>query len=316
MTDLALDRPAPVTESAAERFTADQRSLIREAIAPDASETEFQLFLDISGRYGLNPLHGETWLAKMPGKQGGPPKFTVIVGRDGFLSIAQRHPDYRGLRSDVVRAYDTFKVSHGEGLKVTHEYELGIDTYQKDDASENEARNSGEESGQERITRKRGKIVGAWCIVYRAQREPTFFFAPWPEYVPANIERNRAWRTTPSAMIRKVAVSNALREAFNLSGLYSDAEMGRSMGVGDEPPEDTTPNYGDDELGTRLRLLVEEVNRVKPGSWRPAKVRTILATATEEERRALAEGIESEVLAAGGGVPAPFVDAEAEAVPS
>lgn len=294
-----------VTRSAATAFAEEQKQLIRRTIAPEATDAEFQLLLDFSSRYQLNPLAGELWLARMPSKDGGPPKFTLIVGRDGFLKIANRHADYRGHGGDVVRAYDHFHVKHtGSGVEVDHQWTLGLED--DDDAG------AAKDIADERMARKRGKIIGAWALVHREGRASTFFYAPWGEYAPKTIARS--WKTNPSAMIFKCALANALRLAYSLSGLYADAEMEHVLAVGPEP-EDEGVQYGDDELGAKIAALVQRVNEVKPGSHRPAKVAATINGASDYERTAYATELERQIVQAGGELPdAPEEVHEAEIV--
>ena len=74
-------------------------------------------------------------------------------------------------------------------------------------------------------------IVGGWCEVYRSDRKvPTKAIVAYEEYVQKknNGEVNSMWSSKPGTMIRKVAQSQALREAFpnELRGLYQQEEMG------------------------------------------------------------------------------------------
>lgn len=303
-TDLATPAGHLDLEKAhAQGFTQEMRSIIRNAINPNASEADFELLLEFAGRYRLNPLNGELYLAKMPGQDGSPPRFTPIVGRAGYLSVAQRQKGYRGLRSDVVRANDTFAVAwdeedpDGTTPKIIHRYDM---TFKADPAQDEETPDMENESAEQRTVRKRGKIIGAWCKVYRENNVPTFFFAQWNEYVPRDIAKSRFWKSHPSEAVRKCAVSNAVREAFSLSGLYDEAEMARVLeDGGPATPVPDTPEYGDDDLGRRLEGLVSEA--VNAGlQYRPAKVRTILHGASDEEREAFADKLETEIAESRG----------------
>lgn len=316
----ALRTQAPaagVGRSVLDEWDQDQRDLIRQTIAPDASEADFQLLLDVAARTGLNPLRNEIWLAKMPGRDGQRAKFTLIVGKDGHLNIAHRHDDFRGHAGDVVRSHDVFDVLWDEAApdgtvpKVVHRHGVGLSRVGGGDPIVDVAADGDDARGEtagEREERKRGKIVGAWAKVYREGRQPIFFYAPWTEYAPSSV--SRAWRSNPSAMIRKCALDNALREAFNLSGLYSEAEMARAMERAD-PDVRAEPEWGtDDALAARLRELVDAARDALPGKYRVAKVRQVLSGATDDERRAFAERLEREVRDAGGEVPEQAVDAE------
>lgn len=117
-------------------------------------------------------------------------------------------------------------------------------------------------------------------------------------------------------MMLKCAQSTALRLAFNISGFVPAEEIGLSgasdvplnggadiAGVVTEDPDSF--DWGEDEkLADRLRLLIETANDVREGSFRPAKVRSLLRGKTHHERLLLAAEIEEYIRGRGGRVPA------------
>jgi hypothetical protein len=316
--ELARSPRRDIGSPARESVEAEQRELIRQRVDPSASEAEFDLFLEIAARYQLNPLVGELYLTKMPGRTGQPPTFTPVVGRAGYVAIAQRQPTYRGLRSGVVRQMDEFEFVWGEAgpdgtePRVYHRVARRRGEWTPPEPPEGFEgdRNVWERAKAEENLRdewERGKIVGGWAKVYREGSEPTFFFATWGEYAPRDVQRNKAWRDYPQEMIRKCAVSNAVREAFSLSGLYDEAEMARAVDSGELPGSvQEEPDWGEDPaLAARLQGLVDEVNRHRPGTFRRAKVRQVLSGASEEDRRAFAAELERELREGGHAVPEP-----------
>jgi len=165
-------------------FSSKEIETIRRTVAEKANDDEFRMFMHIAKSYGLDPFNGEIFFWKMNGKP------TIMTSRDGYLKIADSHPSYDGLVSDVVRANDVFK---RERDNINHEY--GAD---------------------------RGDIIGAYALVYRKDRRyPVYVFAPFKEYNAGT----RVWAKYPSAMILKVAESMALKRAFTVSGLVSREEM-------------------------------------------------------------------------------------------
>lgn len=168
-------------------WTPEQVDTIRKTVAIGANDSELKMFLSIAGTYGLDPFLHEIWFMQMRGRN------TIITGRDGYLKIANRTPEFDGMSSDVVRAADRF-VKEGDEIK--HLY-----------------------GGA-----NRGEIVGAYAIVYRKDRKhPAYFFAPFREYYKGN---SGVWAQYPSAMIQKVAESMALKRAFSISGLVTEEEIG------------------------------------------------------------------------------------------
>jgi hypothetical protein len=80
-------------------------------------------------------------------------------------------------------------------------------------------------------------IIGGWAEVYRKDRQhSTRVEVSFEEYAARKKDGslNSQWSKKPATMIRKVAVVQALREAFptNLGGMYSAEEVGK------EEPED------------------------------------------------------------------------------
>jgi hypothetical protein len=252
----------------------------------------------------------------MPGRDGQEGKFTPIVGRDGHLSIAQRYDSYRGIAADVVREHDTFIIehdidpSHPEPTppRITHRYEVAGAPQRVQTQTEGGTEEKVDEALEVKL---RGRIIAAWALVYREGRAPAYFYAPWDEYAPK--ERRKAWRTHPSAMIRKSAVVNALREAFSLSGLYFEGEMDVVAEASSAPHQPDEPSWGEDpKVAVRVRQLVDAVNAVRPGAFRPAKLRLALRDKTDEDRLDFCRELERELEARGQEIPPLDVDAEEE----
>jgi len=81
-------------------------------------------------------------------------------------------------------------------------------------------------------------LVGGWAKVYvKGWQVPLMMTVSFDEYVgrKSNGEVNQQWSTKPASMIRKVAVVQALREAFpeDLGGMYTAEERN----VGDLPED-------------------------------------------------------------------------------
>src|SRR6056297_2094312 len=203
-------------------FTPKEIETIRRTVAEKATDDEFRMFMHLAKSYGLDPFNGEIFFWKMNGKP------TIMTSRDGYLKIADSHPAYDGLVSDVVRANDVFK---RERDNINHEY--GAD---------------------------RGDIIGAYALVYRKDRRyPVYAFASFKEYNAGT----RVWAKYPSAMILKVAESMALKRAFTVSGLVSREEMD-AIQERDEDFDKTIPNHRDikkEKDSDREIKLTEKIGR-------------------------------------------------------
>jgi phage recombination protein Bet len=165
-------------------FTDEEIETIKRTVASDANNDELKMFLHVAKSYGLDPFNKEIFFWKVKGKP------IIMTSRDGYLKISDRHPQYDGLVSDVVRKNDRFK-RKSDGIE--HEYGTN-----------------------------RGDIIGAYALVYRKDRSyPVYVFAPFNEYRADT----KVWYQYPTAMILKVAESMALKRSFSVSGLVSREEM-------------------------------------------------------------------------------------------
>jgi phage recombination protein Bet len=242
-------------------FDPGQMDLIRATVAKDANPAELAMFLELCARYQLDPFAKQIWAAKMGGQNG---PITIMVSRDGLLSLANRSADFEGMDGDVVRENDGFNKRHSpEGVAIDHEVsEADID--------------------------KRGKIVGAWAVVYRTGRRPTYFFAPFGQYAKTG---NNPWGKQTDAMILKVAESMALRKAFSISGVVGEDEMtpqrsAITAGGAAASPEVEWPE--DEELAESLRSAFRALGYTK------AKIRLKVNGKTHDELKALLADLNKE----------------------
>lgn len=71
-------------------------SLIKAKVAPDATNTEFELLMYMADKYNLDPLLKQIWLVKFGDKPA-----QIYAGRDGFLEIAHRSGHFDGMETVV-----------------------------------------------------------------------------------------------------------------------------------------------------------------------------------------------------------------------
>jgi hypothetical protein len=79
-------------------------------------------------------------------------------------------------------------------------------------------------------------LLGGWARVFiKGIKEPFYSAVSFNEYVGRDKDGNinKQWNSKPCTMIRKVALSQALREAFpdQNSGLYSPEEISEASNV-------------------------------------------------------------------------------------
>lgn len=243
-------------------FDEEQVALIKATVAKDCSTAELGMFLELAVRYELDPFCREIFAAKMGGRDGSQGRVAIIVGRDGFLKIANRHDDFRGMKGDVVRENDDFRKSAADDIP-EHTYMGNTDT--------------------------RGAIVGAWATVFREGRQAMYFYAPLSEYMPKSEGklRHSPWGSQESVMILKCAQSTCLRLAFSITGLVGEEEASRMLQREAEDAGET--DWGSDPtLAAWLQLLFDAANATQEDIYRPAKIRTMMRGRSDEEREEFA----------------------------
>lgn len=168
------------------------------------TDQEVNYFVHLCRGQGLNPFLKEIYLIKF-----GTQPATFVVSKEAFLKRAEANPQYDGAESGII-------VLNKDG---------------------------------ELIERKGGfflkdseQVVGGWAKVYRKDRKyPSDVQVTFEEYAgrtkDGNLNSN--WANRPATMIKKVALVQALREAFpnDLNNLYTEEEQGDIQ----MPMVDTTP---------------------------------------------------------------------------
>lgn len=170
-------------QSAISQFSNTDVDIIKNSVAKGTSDAELKYFLAVAASTGLNPFQKEIWCYKSGNDM------LIFAGRDGFLSNAQKKPDFKGIRSAYVCEGDKFKMNIVSG-HIEHEFTQA----------------------------NRGNIVGAYAIV---KREGMDAFISWADFKEFNKGYN-AWKTNPGSMIKKVAEAHALKQAYSLSGVDSE----------------------------------------------------------------------------------------------
>ena len=159
----------------------------------NVTDQEVMMFLMLCKSQHLNPFIKEAYLIKY-----GNSPATMVTGKDVFTKRAKRNPKYKGKEAGViVQVIETGEITNREGTFYI--------------------------PGEERI-------VGGWAKVYiDGYEKPEYASVSFDEYAgrKSNGELNNQWATKPATMIRKVALVQALREAFpeDFGGLYSPEEI-------------------------------------------------------------------------------------------
>lgn len=158
----------------------------------NVTDQEVVMFLNLCRFQHLNPFLREAYLIKF-----GNQPATIVTGKDAITKRAMRNPKYAGQQAGVV----IINPERGD-----LEYRPGSLVI------------AGEQ------------LVGGWAKVYvKGYDIPIEAVVSYDEYVGTTKDGtvNSQWAKKPATMIRKVALVQALREAFpeDLGGLYASEEM-------------------------------------------------------------------------------------------
>jgi phage recombination protein Bet len=230
-----------------------QLDLIRRTVAADCNQSEFDLFVTVARRTGLDPFRKQIYAVVYGKDDAAKRKMTLITGIDGMRAIAARSGRYRPDEDEPEYTYD-------EGLKGP-ENPLGL------------------VKARVKIWIADAMRQGGW--------KPVTGLAHWDEFAPIKEESSEGyrwvdtgevwpdsgkpkkrkvaneggeivrmvdpktqWPKMPRIMLAKCAEAQALRKAFpeDLSGLYEHAEMDQAAAV------DLSPSEIVDTYATESRL--------------------------------------------------------------
>ena len=166
-------------------YSPEQIGVIQKSVAKNTTAVELAYFLSVCNSVGLNPFNKEVWCYK--DHKG---NLIIFTGRDGLLRKAQEQPLFNGIRSAEVCEKDQFSMDL-PNAKVNHIHGMS----------------------------DRGKVIGAYCMVFRKGGEPTIEWVSMDDFRPAHANGYSPWVKFPAAMIKKVAESHALKKAFGFTGV-------------------------------------------------------------------------------------------------
>jgi phage recombination protein Bet len=160
---------------------------------PQASDTEAMQFLQMCAYQKLNPFIKEIYWIKAGGRA------YTVVSKDTFLKKANENPNYIGFKAGIIVRNLDGNLEFREGTFYLDEEEL----------------------------------LGGWAEALRRDRNEVVARVRLKDYQPNYYGWEKGtWGKIPGTMIRKVAMVQALREAFpeQLRGLYDASEMDQAGG--------------------------------------------------------------------------------------
>lgn len=189
-------------------FTPAQLTTIKNTVAKDTNNLEFDLFMNAARSYGLDPFRKQISAIVFNKDNAQKRQMAIIVGRDGLRSIAARCGDYRPASGPANIVYDESAKSKTNPKGIVS---VGVTLYKQDNQ-------------------------GTWHPVYGE--------AFWDEFAPVKDEwawdgqeRKRKptgeqtvdgnWSKMPIVMLTKCAEGQALRAGWpdQFGNLYAEEEM-------------------------------------------------------------------------------------------
>jgi phage recombination protein Bet len=162
------------------------------------SDQELMLFLQLCRFQKLNPFLKEAYIIKVSDYL----PAATIVAKDVFFKRAAKFPTFNGMKAGVVIKDKNGKIIEKEGA-IVNDDEL---------------------------------LIGGWALVYNKEyKSPITIKVSMKEYAKRKKDGtlNKTWAALPATMIRKVAIVQALREAFpdEFSGMYVQEEMDQQNNI-------------------------------------------------------------------------------------
>lgn len=194
------------------------------------TDQECTMFLNLCRFQGLNPFLREAYLIKY-----GNSPATIVTGKETFMKRARRQADYKGFSAGIVVYTDKGEIVERDGM----------------------------------ISLPSEKLIGGWAAVYvDGYIEPVKVTVPFNEYAGRRSDGklNGQWSSKPATMIRKVALVQALREAFPeaFGGMYSQEEI--NTVDGDKLPTEPVRVAETEEKSEPEEVVVVEVKEAETES--------------------------------------------------
>lgn len=216
-------------------MTREQLDLLKRTLAKDTTDDEFELFVQVAKRSGLDPFAKQIYAVSRWDRDTGSLKMSIQTGIDGFRAIADRTGECNGQGEPQWCGQDGVWVS---------------------------------------VWTNPFPPVAARVVAYKKGREHGYTgVAHMSEYVQVTKEGKpvKQWRTMPCNMIVKCAEAIALRKAFpvQLSNIYVPEEMMQADGYGE--PETAAekitavalPSERTDIAGDIVRALSDAANQAQ-----------------------------------------------------
>ena len=182
-------------ETKEEWLTREEKIIIRKNFFPQsATGLDMQYCMSVAKSFNLNPILKQIYFIERKAQENGQwiTKIEPLAGRDSFLTLAHRTGRFDGLES------------HTE-IKEVPKFKNGI---------------------WENVN----ELVAIATVWVKGTTREFKVEVSYSEYVQRKRsgEVTKFWLEKPHTMLKKVAESQVLRKAFDITGLYDESELGNN----------------------------------------------------------------------------------------
>lgn len=185
---------AVTTQNAPQEWLSDENKRIirKQFFPPNATDSDMQYCIAVAKSFNLNPILKQIFFVERKAKINGEwhSKIEPLAGRDSFLTLAHRSGKFAGIKSDCFLK--------NKPVFINGEWQ------------------------------NKKELVAIAQVYKKGHETPFEAEVRYDEYVQRTSDGriNKFWAEKPETMLKKVAESQALRKAFDISGLYSVDEVG------------------------------------------------------------------------------------------
>lgn len=200
------DAPTPPAAQQDGWMNQEQKEIIRKQFfPPQATAIDMKYCMQVAESFNLNPILKQIYFVPRKAKINGQwcEKIEPMAGHASFLTLAHRSGGFAGM-STIVEVRRTPKLINGSWTEDTD--------------------------------------LVAICHVWRTDtNQPFIVEVAYEEYVAKTNagDITKFWKEKPKTMLKKVAESQALRKAFDITGLYSKEEMGNDYEYSQQQYQET-----------------------------------------------------------------------------
>jgi len=178
-------------------LTNEEKQMIRKQFFPaNASDIEMKYCMSVAEKFNLNPILKQIFFVPRKAKVNNQwiEKIEPLAGRDSFLTLAHRSGKFNGIET-IAEIKPSAKFLNGEW-------------------------------------EEKNDLVAISKVYRKDMDRPIVVEVAYSEYVQKtrNGEITKFWKEKPETMLKKVAESQALRKAFDITGLYAEEEISEVKG--------------------------------------------------------------------------------------